>query len=55
MQEFLKKMLGSGAPGSRTVTRIISNEKMRDISKIVKSLKDSDLSIKGITQTIKVK
>ena len=50
-----KKKLGSGAPGSRTVTWIISNKKMSDIRKIAKFLKDSDLLIKGITQTIKVK
>ena len=34
-----KKMLGSRASGSGTITLIISNKKVRDIRKIVKSLK----------------
>ena len=42
-----KKFLGSGK-----IMLIISNEEMRDITKIVKSLKDSHLLMKGITQTI---
>ena len=37
---------------SRSTTRIISNEEMEDIMKIVKSLEDSDLLIKGISKTI---
>ena len=41
-------MLGSGV-----TTLIISNEEMNDIIKIVKSLKESGLLIKGISQTIK--
>ena len=43
-----KKMFGSG-----TTTLIISNEEMNDIMKIVKSLEDSGLLIKGVSQTIK--
>ena len=42
-----KRVLGSG-----TITPIISNEEMIYIMKIVKSLKDSDLWIKGISQII---
>ena len=34
-------------------TLIISNEEMNDIMKIVKSLEESSLSIKGVTETIK--
>ena len=42
-----KKMLGSG-----TTTLIISNDEMDDILKIVKSLEDSGLFIKGVSETI---
>ena len=42
-----KRVLGSG-----TITLIISNKEMTYIMKIVKSLKDSDLWIKGISQII---
>ena len=38
--------------GSGTATLIISNEEMNDIMKIVKSLKESSLSIKGVSKTI---
>ena len=51
-----KKMFGSGRPSdfaSRTTTVIISNEEMDDIMKIVKSLEESGLLIKGISKTIK--
>ena len=41
-------MLGSGF-----TTLIISNEGMNDIMKIVKSLEDSGLLIKGVRETIK--
>ena len=34
-------------------TLIISNEEMNDIMKIVKSLEESSLLIKGVTETIK--
>ena len=42
-----KKMFGSGI---KTLT--ISNEKMNDIIKIVKSLEESGLLIKGVSETI---
>ena len=42
-----KKMLGSG-----TTTLIISNDEMDDILKIVKSLENSDLLLKGVSETI---
>ena len=41
-----KKILGSG----NTTTLIISNDEMEDIVKIVKSLEDSGLLLKGVTQ-----
>ena len=42
-----KKMLGSGA-----TTLIISNDEMGAILKIVKSLEDSGVSLKGVSETI---
>ena len=42
-----KKILGSG-----TTTLIISNDEMKDIIKIVKSLEDSGLLLKGVSETI---
>ena len=42
-----KKMLGSG-----TTTLIISNDEMNDIIKIVKSLEDSGVILKGVSETI---
>ena len=39
--------------GSCTTTLIISNEEMNDIMKIVKSLSESSLLIKGVSKTIK--
>ena len=39
--------------GSGFTTLIIFNEEMKDIIKIVKSLKDSGLLIKGVSETIK--
>ena len=42
-----KKMLGSG-----TATLIISNDEMNDILKIVKSLENSGLLLKGVSETI---
>ena len=43
-----KKMFGSGK-----TTLIISNEKMNDIMKIVKSLEESGLLMKDVSETIK--
>ena len=51
-----KKMLGSGRPldlPSRITTLIASNGDMNDIMKIIKSLEESDLLRKGVTETIK--
>ena len=45
--EVLKKMLGAG-----TITLIISNDEMDDILKIVKSLEDSIVLLKGVSETI---
>ena len=44
-----KKMLGSG----HNTTLIISNGEMEDILKIIKSLEDSELLLKGVSETIK--
>ena len=46
--EVLKKML----LGSGTTTLIISNDEMNDILKIVKSLENSGLLLKGVSETI---
>ena len=42
-----KKMFGSG-----TTTLIISNDEMDDILKLVKSLEDSNVLLKGVSETI---
>ena len=42
-----KKILGSG-----TTTLITSNDEMEDIMKIVKSLEDSGLLLKGVSEKI---
>ena len=42
-----KKIFGSG-----TTTLIISNDEMDDILKIVKSLEDSNVLLKGVSETI---
>ena len=47
MQENIKKILGSG-----TTTLIISNDEMEDIIKIFKSLEDSGLLLKAVSETI---
>ena len=39
--------------GSGTMTLIISNEEMNNIVRIVKSLEESGLLMKGVVQTIK--
>ena len=43
-----KKILGSG-----NTTLIISNEEMNDIIKIVQTLEDSNVLLKGVTETVK--
>ena len=45
-----KKIYGSG-----TTFLVISNEEMNDIMKIVKALEDSNISLRGVTKTIKNK
>ena len=47
MEVLKKKMLGSGV-----TTLIISNDEMNDILKIVKSLENSGLLLKGVSETI---
>ena len=49
MQEYIKKILGSG----HNTTLIILNGEMEDILKIVKSLEDSGLLLKRVSETIK--
>ena len=49
MQEFKKKEIHS----SGTKALIISNEEMNDIMKIVQVPKDSNVLLKGVTETIK--
>ena len=46
--EIHKKILGSG----NNTTLIISNKDMDDLIKIVKSLEDSGLLLKGITESV---
>ena len=46
-----KKVLRSGNNNNNT-TLIISNDEMDDISKIVKSLEDSGVLLKGVSETI---
>ena len=41
--------------GSGTTTLIIPNEEMNDIMKIIQALKDSNVLLKGVTKTIKMK
>ena len=47
MQEYIKKILGS-----ENTTLIILNNEIEDIIKIVKSLEDSGLLLKGVTETV---
>ena len=47
MEVLKKKMLGSG-----TTTLIISNDEMDDILKIVKSLENFGVLLKGVSETI---
>ena len=57
MQEYIKKNLGSGhnsplSSASHNTVLIISNDEIGDIIKIVKSLEDSGLLLKGVTKTV---
>ena len=49
MQEYIKKILGSGHSNT---TLIISNDEVGNIIKIVKSLEDSSLLLKRVTETV---
>ena len=54
--KLFKKIHGSGRSSHlalHTKALIISNEEMEDIMKIVKSLQESGLSIRGVSETIK--
>ena len=48
MREYIKKILGSG----NNTTLIISNNDIEDLIKIVKSLEDSELLLKGVTESV---
>ena len=55
MQEYIKKILGSGKPSSsrnNNTVLVISNDEIGYIIKIVKSLEDSGLLLKGVTETV---
>ena len=47
MQGYIKKILGSG-----NTTLIIPNKDMEDFIKIVKSLENSGLLLKGVTESV---
>ena len=56
MQEYIKKILGSGKRPldlalPNNTTRVISNDKMKDLIKIVKYVEDSGLLLKGVSKT----
>ena len=51
MQEYIK-ILGSENHSSHNTVLIISNDEIQDIIKIVKSLEDSGLLLKGVTETV---
>ena len=46
------KILGSGHNHPSSTTLIISNDEIEDVIKIVKSLKDSSLLLKWVTETV---
>ena len=53
MRKYIKKILGSGNPSSsHNTVLIISNDEIEDIIEIVKSLEDSGLLLKGVTETV---
>ena len=47
-----RKILGPGQNRPLSTTLIISNNEIEDIIKIVKSLEDSSLFLKGVTETV---
>ena len=55
MREYIKKILGSGSrssSASHNTTIIISNNEIEDLIKIIKSLEDSALLLKGVTESV---
>ena len=50
--EIHKKILGSRHNRPSSTTLIISDDEMEDMIKIVKSLEDSGLLLKGVSQTV---
>ena len=57
MREYIKEILGSGEhkQNNNTTTLIISNDEIKDIIEIVKSLEDSGLLLEGVSETFKMK
>ena len=58
MQETIKKILGSGnhpSHNNNNTILIISNNEMKDIIKIVKTLEDSSLLPEGVSETVQNK
>ena len=54
MEEYIKKVLGSGKhPLPNNTTLLIPNDEMEKILKIVKSLEDSGIVLKVVSETIK--
>ena len=51
MQEYIKKILVFG----HNTTSTISNDEMKDVLEIFRSLEDSGLLLKGVSETIKNK
>ena len=55
MREYIKKILGSSSrssSASHNTTLIISNNEIEDLIKIIKSLEDSALLLKGVTESV---
>ena len=56
MKSNIKKILGSSRRSSfsalHNTTLIISNDEMKDTIKVVKSLQDSGLSLKGVSEPV---
>ena len=52
MQEYIKKSEDLVVLLVQKTTLIISNDKIKDIIEIVKSLEDSGLLLKGVSKTI---
>ena len=52
MQEHIKKSQNLGINNPLSTTLILSNNEIEDIIKIAKSVEDSDLLLKGVTETV---